>query len=114
MSTLAKLVARQQSSCHYCGVKMLTDCKNGHLQQATVEHLIDKWASPKHNKIEDDSNLVAACYRCNNVRGNARNRVARSYYQRLIDAKQLKIKSASTSSKKLYKMFGPVPQDLLT
>lgn len=114
MTTLAQLVDRQQCKCHYCGVTMLTDCTRAHPQQATLEHLVDKWSSPKHIKIEDDSNLVAACYACNNVRGNARNVVARRYYQQLIGAKQMKIKAASTSSKQLFKLFGPVPQELLT
>ncbi len=113
MTTLAQLVARQQCKCHYCGTTVLTDCVRAHPQQATVEHLIDKWSSPGHQKIEDDSNLVAACYHCNNVRGNARNVAARRYYQQLIGAKQMKIKAASTSSKVLYKLFGPVPQHLL-
>lgn len=114
MATLAQLTTKQQCKCHYCGVTLLTDCVRAHPQQATLEHLIDKWSSPKHIKIEDDSNLVAACYACNNTRGNARNVAARRYYQKLIGATGLKIKAASTSSKQLYKLFGPVPQELLT
>jgi hypothetical protein len=91
---------------------MLTDCTRAHPQQATVEHLIDKWSSPKHIKIEDASNLVAACYTCNNTRGNARNKIARNYYKQLNGVRQKKIQAASTSSNQLYKMFGPVPQEL--
>jgi len=113
MITLTQLVERQQCNCHYCGVTMLTDCARAHPHQATLEHLVDKWSSPGHQKIEDDSNKVAACYKCNNERGNVRNVIARRYYQQLIGAKQMKIKAASTSSKVLYKMFGPVPQHLL-
>jgi 5-methylcytosine-specific restriction endonuclease McrA len=115
MTTLAQLITKQQCKCHYCGTTMLTDCTRAHPQQATLEHLIDKWSSPGHQKIEDDNNLVAACYKCNNTRGNARNVIARRYYQELINnAGMKKIKAASTKSRQLYKMFGPVPQDLLT
>lgn len=112
MITLSTLITQQHCKCHYCGVTMLTECVNGHPQQATLEHLIDKWASPKHQKIEDDSNLVAACYTCNNKRGNIRNVIARKYYQQLINSKKLKIKAASTSSSQLFKLFGRVPQEL--
>jgi uncharacterized protein YaaW (UPF0174 family) len=81
-------------------------------QLATVEHLIDKWSSPKHIRIEDSSNLVAACFQCNNSRGNARNRIARDYYKLQAAKKSMKLAVASTSSKTLYKLFGPVPQNL--
>jgi uncharacterized protein YaaW (UPF0174 family) len=80
--------------------------------QATVEHLIDKWSSPKHMKIELSSNLVAACYRCNNSRGAARNRIARDYYKSQAAKRNMKLAVASTSSKTLYRLFGPVPQHL--
>ena len=93
---------------------MLTECARAHPQQATLEHLIDKWSSPKHIKIEDDSNLVAACYACNNTRGNARNAIARRYYQQQMGSKGMKGSAASIASKQLYKLFGPVPQELLT
>jgi hypothetical protein len=81
-------------------------------QQATVEHLIDKWSSPKHQKIEDSSNLVAACLQCNNTRGAIRNKIARSYYKGEAAKRNMKLAVASTSSKILYKLFGPVPQHL--
>jgi uncharacterized protein YaaW (UPF0174 family) len=81
-------------------------------QLATVEHLIDKWSSPKHIRIEDSSNLVAACFQCNNSRGNARNRIARDYYKMQAAKKSIKLAVASTSSRTLYKLFGPVPQNL--
>jgi uncharacterized protein YaaW (UPF0174 family) len=81
-------------------------------QLATVEHLIDKWSSPKHIRIEDSSNLVAACFQCNNSRGNARNRIARNYYKMQAAKKSMKLAVASTSSRTLYKLFGPVPQNL--
>ena len=81
-------------------------------QQATLEHLIDKWSSPKHRKIECPTNLVAACFQCNNSRGSIRNRIARSYYKSKASAKGMKLAVASTSSQKLYSLFGPVPQQL--
>jgi 5-methylcytosine-specific restriction endonuclease McrA len=79
---------------------------------ATVEHLIDKWSSPKHVRIEAPSNLVAACFQCNNSRGNVRNRIARDYYKLQAAKKSMKLAVASTSSRTLYKLFGPVPQQL--
>ncbi len=79
---------------------------------ATVEHLVDKWSSPKHIKIDVASNLVAACFQCNNTRGAKRNRIARSYYKIQVAKQGIKLAVASTSSRVLYSMFGPVPQDL--
>lgn len=79
-----------------------------------MEHLVDKWSSPKHNKIEDDSNLVAACFTCNNTRGNVRNKIARAYYQGQMGLRRIKGSAASISSKQLYKQFGPVPQQLFS
>jgi 5-methylcytosine-specific restriction endonuclease McrA len=79
---------------------------------ATVEHLIDKWSSPKHVRIETPSNLVAACFQCNNSRGNVRNRIARDYYKLQAAKKSMNLAVASTSSRTLYKLFGPVPQQL--
>jgi 5-methylcytosine-specific restriction endonuclease McrA len=81
-------------------------------QLATVEHLIDKWSSSKHVRIETPSNLVAACFQCNNSRGNVRNRIARDYYKLQAAKKSMKLAVASTSSRTLYKLFGPVPQQL--
>jgi hypothetical protein len=112
MLTLHELIVKQECKCHYCGVTMLTDCSRGNPYQATVEHLKDKWSSPKHRKVEDDSNKVAACFKCNNTRGNVRNIIARRYYQTLINNRSLKMKAASTNSGQLFKMFGPVPQEL--
>jgi 5-methylcytosine-specific restriction endonuclease McrA len=80
--------------------------------QATIEHLVDKWSSPKHNRSDDESNLVAACFQCNNSLGAARNRIARDYYKTQAAKKSMKLAVASTSSKALYKLFGPVPQNL--
>jgi hypothetical protein len=80
--------------------------------QATIEHLLDKWSSPKHEKIQDHSNLVASCHKCNNERGAIRNRIARNYYKNEAAKKSMKLAVNSTSSKTLYKLFGPVPQHL--
>jgi hypothetical protein len=108
--TLSSLIARQNNKCYYCACEMNNTHKSPHL--ATVEHLIDKWSSPKHIKIDEASNLVAACFNCNNSRGTARNRIARDYYKAQAAKKSMKLAVASTSSKILYKLFGPIPQHL--
>lgn len=91
-------------------VKDITKFKS---TDATIEHLIDKWSSPKHCKIESKDNLVAACFQCNNSRGSIRNLIARKYYQQIINKYGMKVKAANISSKELYKKFGAVPQELL-
>lgn len=108
--TLDSLILNQHNKCHYCNCEMNREAKSPQL--ATVEHLVDKWSSPKHQKIEDDTNLVAACFECNNTRGNVRNRIARSYYKTQAARRSMKLAVASTSSRTLYKLFGPVPQEL--
>ena len=108
--TLDSLIQRQHNKCHYCNGEMNREAKSPRL--ATVEHLLDKWSSPKHQKIEDESNLVAACFECNNTRGNVRNRIARDYYKMAATQRSMKLAVASTSSRTLYKLFGPVPQQL--
>lgn len=107
---LLKLRSSQGNKCYYCSCEM--NNVNISPQLATVEHLVDKWSSPKHRKIEDDSNLVAACFQCNNSRGAARNRIARDYYKKCAVKKSIKLAIASTSSRDLYKLFGQVPQNL--
>ena len=110
MLTLKELYERQNGKCFYCSCQMeFRKGSNG----ATVEHLKDKWASPKHQKIEDDSNKVAACFDCNNTRGNARNRIARTFYQQKMSSVGMKGKAASIASAQLFKLFGPVPQLLI-
>lgn len=108
--TLSSLITRQGNKCYYCACEM--NQVNASPQQATLEHLIDKWSSPKHQKIEKASNLVAACYQCNNSRGAVRNRIARAYYKAQAAKKNIKLAVASTSSRQLYSLFGPVPQTL--
>ena len=107
---LSSLISRQNNKCYYCACEMNQTVKSP--AQATVEHLVDKWSSPKHRKIEDESNLVAACFHCNNSRGAARNRIARNYYKNCAAKKSMKLAVASTSSRTLYSLFGPVPQTL--
>ena len=107
---LFSLVTRQNNKCYYCACEMNKTNKSP--QQATLEHLVDKWSSPKHRKIEAESNLVAACFNCNNSRGAVRNRIARDYYKRKAMEKGMKLAVASTSSGTLYSLFGPVPQQL--
>jgi len=108
--SLNSLIARQNNKCYYCACEMNQTQKSK--QQATVEHLIDKWSSPKHIRIDQDSNLVAACFECNNSRGADRNRIAREYYKMQAAKRNMKLAVASTASRVLYKMFGPIPQHL--
>jgi len=108
--TLTSMIVRQNNKCYYCKCEMDNVKKSPN--QATVEHLIDKWSSPGHKKIESASNLVAACFQCNNSRGAARNRIARDYYKSQAAKKSMKLAVASTSSRSLFKLFGPVPQTL--
>lgn len=107
---LSTFVKFQGNKCYYCSCEM--NGVNGSPQQATLEHLLDKWSSPKHVKIQDNSNLVAACFHCNNTRGAARNRIARDYYKLCAAKKGMKLAVASTPSRTLYSLFGPVPQNL--
>ena len=112
MTRLTNLIRHQNNKCYYCECEMSST--NGAKNLATLEHLIDKWSSPKHKKIEDDSNLVAACFECNNSRGAMRNRIARDYYKGQAIKKNMKLAVASTSSSKLYSLFGSVPQQLFS
>lgn len=112
--TLQSLIAKQCNKCYYCKVQMTINVNEKFKStDATREHLIDKWSSPKHCKIELEDNIVAACFQCNNTRGAIRNSIARNYYQQIINKHGVKIKAANTTSKELYKKFGPVPQELL-
>ena len=110
--TLQDLIIRQNNRCHYCNCEMNTTSKSP--QRATVEHLVDKWSSPGHLKIEASCNLVAACHSCNNSRGAARNKIARDYYKAQATKKGMKLLVASTPSAKLYSLFGPIPQHLFS
>jgi uncharacterized protein YaaW (UPF0174 family) len=107
---LVSLITKQNNKCYYCACEMNQTPRSP--QQATVEHLLDKWSSPRHKKIEDASNLVAACFQCNNSRGAIRNRIARDYYKRRAMERGVKLAVASTASRVLYSLFGPVPQQL--
>ena len=107
---LAALVQAQDGKCHYCGCQMITTHRDRHC--ATVEHLKDKWASPRHIKDNSPENLVAACWECNHTRGGQRNKLARKYYQRIIKERKLDMQAASTESAILFKKFGPVPAEI--
>lgn len=107
---LKAMVESQQGKCHYCGCEMIIGRRDKH--SATVEHVRDKWASPKHIKDHSPENLVAACWECNHTRGAIRNKLARKYYQRIIKERKLDMQAASTESAILFKMFGPVPQEV--
>jgi len=107
---LHSLAQQQNNKCYYCNCEMSRTEKSPH--STTLEHLIDKWSSPRHVKIESPSNLVAACWQCNNSRGAIRNKIARSYYKSQAAKKNIKLAVASTPSRVLYSLFGPVPQHL--
>jgi len=108
--SLGKLVHNQTNKCYYCACQM--NRRQTSQQRATIEHLVDKWSSLGHVKIESDSNIVAACYQCNNERGVSRNRIARSYYRKQAIAQGMRISVDSISSKDLFLMFGAIPQHL--
>lgn len=112
--SLDELILKQNNNCYYCKCEMtrLKDAKEFLPTNATIEHLLDKWASPGHRKINSAANTVAACSGCNNTRGAVRNRIARDYYKSVAQKKGIKLAVASTSSKNLLKMFGRVPQHL--
>lgn len=114
---LQSLIIKQCNQCYYCKVQMTikdnTKFKPTEPTDATIEHLIDKWSSPKHQKIESEDNIVAACYQCNNTRGSIRNSIARKYYQQIINKYGMKLKAANICSRELYKKFGAVPQEIL-
>lgn len=112
MATLSTLIERQCNKCYYCQCEMNRDLKSP--RHSTVEHLVDRWSSPKHNRSNAGSNLVAACFGCNNSRGNIRNRIARDYYKTQAAKRSMKLAVASTSSRQLYKLFGPIPQHLFS
>lgn len=107
---LAAMVEAQDGKCHYCGREMIVGKRDRYC--ATVEHLKDKWASPKHIKDNSPENLVAACWECNHTRGAIRNKLARRYYQVIIKEKKLQMHAANTESAILFKMFGPVPLEI--
>jgi hypothetical protein len=78
---------------------------------ATIEHLRDKWDT-KGKKDWSETNLVAACNKCNSHRGSVRNRIARAYYQRQMMERGVKGTASSIKSSILYDRYGSVPQEL--
>lgn len=111
---LKRLVEQQNCKCYYCECEMMYHNRlhGPHPENtATVEHLRDKWDTRGH-KDWGEHNLVAACFKCNNERGNHRNRVARRYYQQQMDKKRIKGSAASIKSALLIKTYGPVPRQL--
>ena len=56
---LAQLIIKTSGRCWYCG-KMICE------KTATVDHVLPKaWLG-----TDDESNLVASCYKCNNTKGD--------------------------------------------
>ncbi len=60
---LLRLCARQDGCCHYCGRPMTLDRGN---RMATLDHVLPLSRGGTH----DPDNLVAACYRCNQWKGD--------------------------------------------
>lgn len=105
--TIEYLLAKHGNFCCYCGCEMNRVAH--HPKSATIEHLKDKWDSPKNQKIHTEENCDVACYECNNKRGAVRNKIARRYYQECANKRGIKMAVASVESAKLYAMFGSVP-----
>ena len=104
---LEYLLTKHGNACCYCGCEMNRISR--HPKSATIEHLKDKWESPKNQKINTEENCSVACYGCNNKRGSVRNKIARRYYQECAAKQGIKIAAASVESAKLFAMFGSVP-----
>lgn len=58
-----KAAERQNMRCYYCNRKMRRDVPSDHELRLTAEHLIPL----KKGGRDDESNIVASCFRCNNV-----------------------------------------------
>lgn len=110
MKTLNQLIEIHGNNCCYCGCEL--NRINHDPASATVEHLRDKWDSPRNRKINEDWNLRVACYKCNNDRGNKRNKIARNYYKMLAAKQPKKYHVAGMSSNALFMIFGTVPKEL--
>jgi len=86
------LYMKQGMLCHYCKCKMyITRIGHGERQPenlATFEHLIDDWSSTE-GKDNSLSNIVLACFKCNNSRNSVRQSAAIRYYQaKFMDKKE--------------------------
>lgn len=56
------LLRKQNHRCYYCNEPIFRDCKQGHPQEATVDHRTPLSRGGSNNMC----NLVAACFACNN------------------------------------------------
>lgn len=74
---LILLFQRQEGRCYYCNQLMVLSLEEPRRHQpmnplrATLEHLDDRW-SDQRGKSPETYRRVAACWKCNTDRGNAR------------------------------------------
>lgn len=61
----AMLCERQNWRCCYCGIRVQDDIKQA-TDSATLEHVVPRC----HGGPDDESNIVIACFECNNSRGD--------------------------------------------
>lgn len=104
------LYMKQGMRCYYCKCKMdIQRVGPGKRQPetlATFEHLVDDWARPE-GKDNSLSNIVLACFKCNNSRNSARQSVAIRYYQaKFIDKKEWLDFSRRAKPKVFIERFG--------
>lgn len=65
-----RLWRKQGGKCHYCGTATVEPSSGGAADDwATLDHLVPMSEGGSH----DESNLVMACYRCNQRRNDERN-----------------------------------------
>ena len=61
---LRRLFKMQHRKCHYCGIEMIL--KQGYGTSATIDHMVPKC----HGGTRHPRNVVAACWACNNAKGD--------------------------------------------
>jgi 5-methylcytosine-specific restriction endonuclease McrA len=80
MCTRENILARDQYTCQYCGVRPRTSLDRPDYQQLTLEHVVPRvkavkgkvflpWLNAWRN-VSSWENLVCACYRCNNSKSD--------------------------------------------
>lgn len=55
----------QGGHCAYCGIEMTLE--RGFQKTATIDHIVPRSTRPK---LKHEFNEVAACYRCNQIKGS--------------------------------------------
>lgn len=81
--TLARVCERQNWRCCFCGVRMPFE-DTSHPHHATRDHIIPRSefrSNPRRYRRFMSDNIVAACYSCNNQRGDRNASVFFKYKQ---------------------------------